>query len=172
MFYWTSNQPQLDPTCLCPMRSCTTGCSSTPVDLVSQWIWRVRNYILSHKQAQSTQFKKANRAHALPELTPGQEVLFRSLVDSKYIPRTIINKATMPYSYYLDAQGKRYHRTREHLWPIHPNLPPAQHCLTHTPSLTYPTSLSLTPCPNTFPKHYYQDPHQNPPVKYPIHSMP
>ena len=32
----------------------------------------------------------------------------------------------MPQSYYIDAQGKKYRRTREHVQPIHLNLPPPQ----------------------------------------------
>ena len=29
-------------------------------------------------------------------------------------------------SYFIEAQGKKYRRTREHVWPIHLNLPPPQ----------------------------------------------
>ena len=136
---------------------------------------RVRNYLLSNKQAQSTQFIKAHVACALPELTPGQEVLFRSLVDSKYIPGTIINKATMLCSYYIEAQGKRYHRIREHLQSIHPNLPPTQHHpYPHSPSIRFPfpTFPSQTPCLNAFHKPHYQDLHHTPLVTYPIHPRP
>ena len=107
------------------------GRPSQPVNME-----RVRNYLLSHKQVQSTQFNKAHGAHALPELTPGQEMLFRSPVDKEYIPRTIIVKPIVHHSYYVEAQGKRYHRTREHLWPIHPNLPPC----TKSPTPTTPAS--------------------------------
>ena len=64
------------------------GRPSQPVNME-----RVRNYLLSHKQAQGTLCNKVHWAHTLPELTPGQEVLFRSLVDSEYIPGTITDKA-------------------------------------------------------------------------------
>ena len=32
----------------------------------------------------------------------------------------------MPWSYFIEAQGKKYRRTREHVQPIHLNLPPPQ----------------------------------------------
>ena len=57
---------------------------------------------------------------------PGQEVLFKSPVCDEYIPRTIIEKGPAPQSYIIEAQGKKYCRTREHAWPIHLNLPPPQ----------------------------------------------
>ena len=40
----------------------------------------------------------------------------------------------MPQSYFIEAQGKKYHRTREHVWPIHLNLsPPQQSADPHRP---------------------------------------
>ena len=44
------------------------GRPSQPVNME-----RVRDYLLSHKQAQSTQFNKAHEAHALPELTQARK---------------------------------------------------------------------------------------------------
>ena len=92
---------------------------SQPIDME-----RVRNFLLSLKQCQCIQFDKVHGACALSELPPGQEVLFRSPTDDKYIPGTIVNKATIPHSYIVEAQGKKCRRTREHLKPIHINLPP------------------------------------------------
>ena len=40
------------------------------------------------------------------------------------VPWTIIEKAPALHSYIIEAQGKKYHRTREHVWTIHLNLPP------------------------------------------------
>ena len=54
---------------------------------------------------------------------PGQEVLFKSPADNEYIPGTIIEKALVPWSYIMEAQGRKYCRTREHVQPIHFNLP-------------------------------------------------
>ena len=45
------------------------------------------------------------------------------LTENEYISGTIIDKATSPYSDYIEAQGKCYHRTLEHTRPIHLNLP-------------------------------------------------
>ena len=95
------------------------GRPSHPVDLE-----KIRNYLTSRKQAQCHQFNKAHRARVLRELLPGQEVLFRSPADDEYIPGTIIEKATAPHSDIIEAQGKTYCRTREHVWLIHFNLPP------------------------------------------------
>ena len=75
------------------------------------------------KQSQKAQFDRAHGAHELQGLGPGQEVLFRSPGKEEYIPGTIMDKATTLCSYIMEAQGKQYHRTREHLGPIHINLP-------------------------------------------------
>ena len=122
------------------------GRPSQPVDMES-----VRNYLLSHKQSQKAQFDKAHGAHDLPELGTGQEVLFWSPVKDEYIPWTMVNRATAPYSYVIEAQGKRYHGTREHLWPIHLNLPkPA----TQQPLPPKP-KVSITHIPKPNPKSKY-----------------
>ena len=97
------------------------GRPSQPVDME-----HIRNFPISKRQAQCDQFNKAHGVWALPEVPPGQEVLFRSPASDEYIPRTIIEKAPVPQSYIIEAQGKKYLRTREHVWPNHLNLPPPQ----------------------------------------------
>ena len=97
------------------------GRPSQPVDME-----KIRNFLISKRQAQCDQFNKAHGVQALPELPPGQEVLFRSPASDEYIPGTIIEKALALQSYFIKAQGKKYRRTREHVWPIHLNLPPPQ----------------------------------------------
>ena len=87
---------------------------------------KIRNFLISKRQAQCDQFNKAHRVWALPELPPGQEALFRSPASDEYIPGTIIEKAPALQSYFIEAQGKKYCRTREHVQPIHLNLPPPQ----------------------------------------------
>ena len=84
---------------------------------------RVWNYLLSKKQTQKTHFDKAHGARELPELSLSQEVLFRSPANDEYIPGTIIDKATKPHSYIIEAQGKQFCRTREHIRPILLNIP-------------------------------------------------
>ena len=84
---------------------------------------RVQNFLLSRKQSQKTHFDQSHSAHELTELSPNQEVLFRSPANGEYVPGTIINKGTKPCSYIVDTQGKHYHHTREHLRPINLDLP-------------------------------------------------
>ena len=64
---------------------------------------KVRNFLISKRQAQCDQFNKAHGVQALPELPPGQEVLFNSPADNEYIPGTIIEKAPVPQSYITEA---------------------------------------------------------------------
>ena len=87
-------------------------CSGKPLQPIN--MERVRNFLLSHKQTHCEQFNKAHGAHTLPELSSGQEVLFRSPIDEEYISGTIVNKATALLSYFMEAQGKGYRQTREH----------------------------------------------------------
>ena len=97
------------------------GRPSQPIDLE-----KVRNFLISRRQAQCDQFNKAHGFWALSELPSGQEVLFKSPADNEYIPGTKTEKAPVPHSYIIDAQGRKYCRTREHVQPIHLNLPPPQ----------------------------------------------
>ena len=136
---------------------------SQPVDME-----RVRNFLLSHKQSQCIQFDKASGAYALSELTPGQEGFFRSPSDDKYIPGTIVNKATTPHSYIYRAQGKRYRRTREHLWPIHINLLPpfpkshSKQCISRpkpkTTQIPKPSPPSIFMFLKTITRSYFKPP--------------
>ena len=58
----------------------------------------------------------------LPELKPGQKILFLSPKDeNQYIEGTVTSKASTPRSYYLESQGKQYHRTRQHICAIDTN---------------------------------------------------
>ena len=101
------------------------GRPSTPDDMES-----VRNYLLSRKQSQKVKFDRAYGACELQQLGPGQEVLFWFPSDDAYIPRSIVNKATVPCSYIVEAQGNHYHRTSKHLEPVHVNIPSP---ITHQP---------------------------------------
>ena len=70
----------------------TIQCPGRPSQAVD--MEKIRNFLLSRKQAQCDQFNKSHGACALPEFLPGQEVLFGSPLDDEYIPGTIIEKAT------------------------------------------------------------------------------
>ena len=81
-------------------------------------------------------------------------MLFRSPFHDEYIPRAVVNKATMPCSYIIEAQGKHYHGTREHLRPIHINIPSSK---THQPQPSIPKPLPFhIPKPNSHSKHTSQ----------------
>ena len=101
----------------------------------------VQNILLSKRQNQKEHFDKAHSTRELAELKPGQEVLFLSPAADEYIPSTIVKKATNPHSYIVEAQGKCYHRTREHTRPIPLNI--------HQPAVK-------TPKPSHIPKPHPQ----------------
>ena len=110
---------------------------STPFDMESVW-----NFLISKRQPQKTNYDRAHGVRELHELQPSQEVLFLFPTENEYIPGTITDKATAPHSYYIEAQGKCYHRMREHTRP----------------------SISTFPClkPNPHPKHQSLVISQNP----------
>ena len=112
----------------------------------------VRNYLLSHKQSQKTYFNKAHGPCDLLVQDPGQEVLFQSPVENKYISGTITDRATTPCSYIIEVQGKRYCRMKEHLWPIHLNLPTPANPQPLPPKPKVP--ISCIPKPNPKFKHF------------------
>ena len=127
--------------------------------------------MLLKKQAQNTHFDQAHGTRELPELGPGQEVLFMCPADDEYIPGTIIDKATEPHSYILEAQGIWFCRTREHIRPIHLNIPaPKQQ--PPKPNVYRPLP-SCIPKPNSnlksvsHPKKYLPQPSLHPPVASP-----
>ena len=61
----------------------------------------------------------------LPELHPGQQVLFLSPTDANsYIEGTITGPATTPHSYMLQALGRTYCHNRHHIHPIHTDTIP------------------------------------------------
>ena len=86
------------------------GKPSTPVDME-----HVHNFLLSRKLSQKQHFNCSHNARELQQLDPDQEVLFLFPAENEYIPRTIINKASTLFSYIIEAQGKCYCRSREHL---------------------------------------------------------
>ena len=110
----------------------------------------------------SNLFNKVHGACVLPELNLGQEVLFRSPADGEYIYGTIIDRATELHSYIIAAQGRRYRWNREHMQPIHLNLPPpACH-----PLPLHPTT-SCIPKHNPLSKHTPHKPLPGPSSKPP-----
>ena len=77
-------------------------------------------------------YDKRHNIRDLPELYPGQAVLFLSPADTNiYIEGTITGPSTMPHSYNIEAQGRTYSCNREHIHPINidnPTIPgPSAH---------------------------------------------
>ena len=103
----------------------------------------------------SVQKKHHNRRHNtrdLPELHPGQPVLFLSPADANsYNESTITGPSTTPHSYMIETQGRTYCQNRHHIHPIHTD--------------TTPFSKPSTHQSNPFPGPSEQDPpFQNTPV--------
>ena len=77
----------------------------------------IRNYLISQKVKQKDNHDSRHQAKPLPELLPGQQVLFLSPVDNKseYIPGTILSPSSTPRSYKIEANGRIYCCTRQHI---------------------------------------------------------
>ena len=168
MFFRTSDQPWLGPTCLCHMKSYTIGHSSIPVDPARQSMWRQSETTSSLTSRHSApQLNKAHGVHALLELTPGQEVLFRSPVCRWWI-------------YPWDHCGQGYHTAQllcrgprqevqqnqgNNCGQSTPTYPTAQHHLPPQPN------ICCIPKPNPISKCLPCTPltgsSSNPPVAYP-----
>ena len=79
----------------------------------------IRNYLLDKKLTQKRYHNQNHNVKSLPELKPGQKILFLSPNDeNQYIQGTVTSKASTSRSYYLESQGKQYHCTRQHIHPI------------------------------------------------------
>ena len=123
------------------------GRTINPVDMEA-----VQNYVLQKKKKKKTQkhyFNRAQNAKPLPQLDPGHEVFILSPANQwSYVPGIIINRASTTCSYNTEAQGKRYHRSREHIYPIQqdistsnptPELEPQTPHTSHIPKPSSPT---------------------------------
>ena len=87
------------------------GQPSHPIDFEE-----VRNYLIAQKSTQKRHYDKRHNVRDLPELYPGQAVLFLSPADTNiYIEGTITGPSTTPCSYTIEAQGKTYCHNREHI---------------------------------------------------------
>ena len=87
------------------------GQPSHPVDFEE-----VRNYLIVQKSTQKRHYDKRHNFRDLPELYPGQTVLFLSPADTNiYIEGTITGPSSTPHSYTIEAQGRIYCHNREHI---------------------------------------------------------
>ena len=84
----------------------------------------VRNYLIAQKSMQKKHYDKRHNVRNLPELYPGQAVLFLSPADTNiYVEGTITGPSTTPRSYNIEAQGRTYRCNREHIQPINIDNP-------------------------------------------------
>ena len=75
--------------------------------------------MLDKKSTQKRYHDQSHNVKPLPELKPGQKILFLSPKDkNQYIEGTVTSKASTPRSYYLESQGKQYCHTRQHICAI------------------------------------------------------
>ena len=84
----------------------------------------VRNYLIAQKSTQKRHYDKRHNVRDLPDLYPGQAVLFLSPADTNiYIEGTITGPSTTPHSYNIEAQGRTYRCNREHIHPLNIDKP-------------------------------------------------
>ena len=113
----------------------------------------VRNYIIVQKSTQKRHYNKRHNIRDLPELYPGQAVLFLSPADTNiYIEGTITGPSTTPCSYTIEAQGRTYCHNREHIQPLNignPTIPrPSAHQENPIPGPSTQQSPSSRPSSN------------------------
>ena len=95
------------------------GHPPTPINLE-----QVRDYLITKKSTQKHYYDTRHNTRPLPDLSPGQDVLFLSPVDQmSYLEGTIVSQASTPRSYIIEAQGRRYRHNRQHIKPINTDPP-------------------------------------------------
>ena len=127
---------------------------SIPVDMDM-----VQDYLITKKLMQKKHFDKSHGGRPLSTLITSQKVLFLSPADQcSYVPSTFIETVSIPRSSLIKAQGKWYHRSREHIHPLQQDLfkvtnpqlqrTPKPTCIPKPNPLAKPRALSHPP--NTF----------------------
>ena len=113
------DQHQLDPTFPLPREILHNRIQDRPVQPSHPIDFQeIRDYLLTQKSIQKKHHGKRHNTRDLPELHPGQPVLFLSLADvNLHIEGTIMGPSTTPCSYMIEA-------TRHHICPIHTDTPP------------------------------------------------
>ena len=95
------------------------GRPSHPVDMENMC-----NYLISKKTTQKENHDKSHKVRTLPDIIPGQEVLFFSSPDPhQYIEGTITSCASAPRSYIIESQGRNYCCNCQHICPLHTPIP-------------------------------------------------
>ena len=93
---------------------------------------QIRNYLIIQKEVQKDNYDQRHQAKPLPELWPGQEVLFLNPAEnkSKYIQGTILSPSSTTRSYKIEANGRIYCHTRQHICRINVITPFTRPCAT------------------------------------------
>ena len=108
------------------------------------------------KTTQKEYHDKSHNARLLPELEPGQKILFLSpREENQYIEGTITTKAATPRIYYIECQGKTYCCTCQHIHTINIENPVSQD---HQQE-TVPVSEDHQQSQHNRDKHVSQDHH-------------
>ena len=103
------------------------------------------------KSTQKRHYDKRHNVRDLPELNPGQAVLFLNPADTNiYIEGTMTGPSTTPRSYNIEAQGRTYCHNREHMRPINID----------NPTISRPSAHQETPISGPSPP---QSPTSSPP---------
>ena len=85
----------------------------------------VTDYLITQKSVQKKHHERRHNTKDLPELHPGQPVLFLSPADvNSYTEGTITGPSTTSCSYMIEAQGRTYCHKRHHFHPIHTDTTP------------------------------------------------
>ena len=123
------------------------GHPSTPINLE-----QVRDYLITKRSAQKHYYDKRHNTKPLPDLSPGQDVLFLSPVDQmSYLEGTIVSRDNTPRSYIIEAQGHRYRCNRQHIKPININ-PPSPLARPYTAHQSHDNSIISRPQNITIPQ--------------------
>ena len=109
----------------------------------------IRNYLIGQKELQIENHDQRHQAKPLPKLQPGHQVLFLSPAEQKseYIQGTILSYASTPRSYKIEANGRIYCCTRQHIHTINVDTPIIR------PIATKCQSLTISPRTATSPQH-------------------
>ena len=138
----------------------TIQCPSNPLTPFN--MEHVQDYLIAKKQSQKLYFDHVQNAKEIKQLDPGQEVLFLSTAESAYTPGMIIDRASTPRGYYIEAQSKQYCRTRQHIRPIQQDIfkspVPKPKAQLPKPSCIPKPSLSARAHPNTLPQSIHPKP--------------
>ena len=142
------------------------GRPSQPVNMED-----IRNYLISKKTTQKENYDKHHNTKPLPDITPGQKVLFLSPAEpNQFIEGTITSHASTPRSYIIESQGRSYRRNRQHIRPLNPIITrPSPDSNT---VITRPSPDSNTIITRPSPTQHQPDSHVNPTITRPSPAPP